>query len=332
MSGHAHTKKVKIDEGKPGPGNLKAGTRVLAKWRDGEEKEAVVVERRLLVPAQLPAPSSTDNVIVMPLRPVEAYNYYVHWTDWNRRMDSWITAACIRFDAEGEAAAAAEEAARKRDKERSDAAAAGGGGEGGEGGKGKSAPSGGGGGGGGVAHRKRTAGAGVPAEAGGGRAALVEEDELGNVFRGRKRRADGTLIIDYVDPEHPAHMGEEALRIHEDFTKVKNVNTLQLGVHRMDTWYFSALPAEYWEEKGYMDVLYVCEFCLKFFRHESELKHHCTKCRLRHPPGNEIYRGMDGIGMWELDGSKEKLYCQNLAYISKMFLDHKNLWYDVDAL
>ena len=98
MSGHGghhgHTKKIKIDEGKSGANNLKAGTRVIAKWRDGEEREAVVVDRRLLVKsdAPLPAPSPTDNVIVMPLRPVEAYAYYVHWTDWNRRMDSWITA------------------------------------------------------------------------------------------------------------------------------------------------------------------------------------------------------------------------------------------------
>ena len=30
--------------------NLKIGTAVLAKWRDGDEREAVVVERRLIAP------------------------------------------------------------------------------------------------------------------------------------------------------------------------------------------------------------------------------------------------------------------------------------------
>jgi hypothetical protein len=76
--------------------------------------------------------------------------------------------------------------------------------------------------------------------------------------------------------------------------------------------------------------LYFCEFCLKFFRRKSEQGHHSAKCAWRHPPGDEIYRGADGIGMWEVDGAKDKFYCQNLSYIAKMFLDHKTLFYDVD--
>ena len=49
----------------------------------------------------------------------------------------------------------------------------------------------------------------------------------------------------------------------------------------------------------------------------------------RHPPGNEIYR--DGrLAMFEVDGFEEKIYCQNLCYIAKLFLDHKTLYYDVD--
>lgn len=39
----------------------------------------------------------------------------------------------------------------------------------------------------------------------------------------------------------------------------------------------------------------------------------------------------DGIGMWEIDGGKDRQYCQNLAYLAKMFLDHKTLYYDVDV-
>ena len=31
-----------------------------------------------------------------------------------------------------------------------------------------------------------------------------------------------------------------------------------------------------------------------------------------------------------MDGKKEKLYCQNLCYLAKLFLDHKTLYYDVD--
>ena len=53
------------------------------------------------------------------------------------------------------------------------------------------------------------------------------------------------------------------------------------------------------------------------------------KCKVRHPPGDEIYR--DGrISIFEVDGRKNKIYCQNLCLLSKMFLDHKSLFYDVE--
>jgi hypothetical protein len=34
--------------------------------------------------------------------------------------------------------------------------------------------------------------------------------------------------------------------------------------------------------------------------------------------------------MFEVEGSVEKTYCQNLCYLAKLFLDHKTLYYDVD--
>ena len=34
--------------------------------------------------------------------------------------------------------------------------------------------------------------------------------------------------------------------------------------------------------------------------------------------------------MFEVDGLEERLYCQNLCYIAKLFLDHKTLYFDVD--
>ena len=53
------------------------------------------------------------------------------------------------------------------------------------------------------------------------------------------------------------------------------------------------------------------------------------KCKMRHPPGDEIYR--DGsVSIFEVDGRKNKIYCQNLCLLSKMFLDHKSLFYDVE--
>jgi len=53
------------------------------------------------------------------------------------------------------------------------------------------------------------------------------------------------------------------------------------------------------------------------------------KCKARHPPGDEIYR--DGtISVFEVDGRRNKIYCQNLCLLSKMFLHQKSLFYDVE--
>ena len=50
---------------------------------------------------------------------------------------------------------------------------------------------------------------------------------------------------------------------------------------------------------------------------------------MRFPPGNEIYRD-DKISMFEVDGKSQHIYCENLSYLSKLFLDHKTLAYDVE--
>ena len=37
-----------------------------------------------------------------------------------------------------------------------------------------------------------------------------------------------------------------------------------------------------------------------------------------------------GLSVFEVDGKKSKVYCQSLCLLSKLFLDHKTLYYDVD--
>ena len=40
---------------------------------------------------------------------------------------------------------------------------------------------------------------------------------------------------------------------------------------------------------------------------------------------------MPGICVFEVDGGGEnKIFCQNLSFLAKLFLDHKTLYYDVD--
>ena len=53
------------------------------------------------------------------------------------------------------------------------------------------------------------------------------------------------------------------------------------------------------------------------------------KCGLYHPPANEIYRH-EGLSVFEVDGNVNKIYCQNLCLLAKLFLDHKTLYYDVE--
>uniref|UniRef100_A0A182SQ68 histone acetyltransferase n=1 Tax=Anopheles maculatus TaxID=74869 RepID=A0A182SQ68_9DIPT len=100
---------------------------------------------------------------------------------------------------------------------------------------------------------------------------------------------------------------------------------IRFGRHEIVTWYSSPFPQEYAKLK----VLYMCEFCLKYMKTASELDRHQSKCALRHPPGWEIYRDGD-VSVFEVDGNDQKLYCQSLCLLAKLFLDHKTLYFDVE--
>ena len=87
--------------------------------------------------------------------------------------------------------------------------------------------------------------------------------------------------------------------------------------------------------------LYACEFCLKYVRKKKTLAKHKAACPLRHPPGDEIYRQPRSVdkntgeakpetSVFEVDGAKAPVYCQNLCLLSKLFLNHKTLYYDVE--
>lgn len=102
--------------------------------------------------------------------------------------------------------------------------------------------------------------------------------------------------------------------------QVRNILRVELGKHEMDTWYFSPFPAEYND----CSKLFFCEFTLAFFKRKEQLRRHLRKNELLHPPGDEIYRHA-GVSMFEVDGRKEKIYCQNLCYLAKLFLDHKRV-------
>uniref|UniRef100_A0A146MAG5 histone acetyltransferase n=1 Tax=Lygus hesperus TaxID=30085 RepID=A0A146MAG5_LYGHE len=108
-------------------------------------------------------------------------------------------------------------------------------------------------------------------------------------------------------------------------TRMKNVEMIELGYHRIRPWYFSPYP----QELIHFPCIYICEFCLKYRKSRKCLERHLAKCNVRHPPGNEIYR-KQSISFFEIDGRKNKVYAQNLCLLAKLFLDHKTLCYDTD--
>ncbi|KAK6531175.1 Histone acetyltransferase [Arthrobotrys megalospora] len=110
-----------------------------------------------------------------------------------------------------------------------------------------------------------------------------------------------------------------------EVARVRNLSKLQIGKYEVETWYFSPYPAELTE----CDVVYICEFCLSYFGEERRYQRHRMKCELFHPPGNEIYRD-ENVSFYEIDGRRQRTWCRNLCLLSKCFLDHKTLYYDVD--
>lgn len=110
-----------------------------------------------------------------------------------------------------------------------------------------------------------------------------------------------------------------------EISRVRNLTRIQMGQHEVEPWYFSPYPAEFVDA----DLTYICEMCLSYFDSPLQFTRHRKKCTIMHPPGNEIYRD-DNVSFFEIDGRRQRTWCRNLCLLSKLFLDHKTLYYDVD--
>jgi histone acetyltransferase MYST1 len=143
------------------------------------------------------------------------------------------------------------------------------------------------------------------------------------ITRTMKRKLDEIHHVQH-EAEDPQTVALE--KEHEEITKVKNIEVIEFGKYEIDTWYFSPYPEEFTNDSK---KLYICEFCLKYMKKKKTMDRHRVKCHMRHPPGDEIYRN-DSLSMFEVDGKKQKIYCQNLCLLAKLFLDHKTLYYDVE--
>lgn len=228
--------------------------------------------------------------------------YYVHFVDYNKRLDEWVTES--RLDT------------RKVQYPRRD-------GPGGSSTPSKKAPS-----------NVPTSRPSSPQELVNGNAVLAAALQK---KISRKRKAPPSEpeppppVCVSNDENSAANAGVPRLTgsmvAHNDdvVTRMKNVEMIELGLHRIRPWYFSPYPQELID----LPCIYICEFCLKYRKSRKCLERHLAKCNVKHPPGNEIYRKAS-ISFFEIDGRKNKVYAQNLCLLAKLFLDHKTLYYDTD--
>ncbi|CAJ0890120.1 8273_t:CDS:10, partial [Entrophospora sp. SA101] len=87
----------------------------------------------------------------------------------------------------------------------------------------------------------------------------------------------------------------------EQGVKVRQTDSVVIGEHEIKCWYDSPYPDPYKN----LNKLYV--YC----------------------PGKLIYE-KNKIRMYEVDGKDSKLYCQNLSLLTKLFIDDKSVYFDVE--
>ena len=79
-----------------------------------------------------------------------------------------------------------------------------------------------------------------------------------------------TMVAALQDPHAEDSKLSALEKEHEETTKVKNIETIELGKFEIDTWYFSPYP----EEFSSSTKLYLCEFCLKYMKKKKTLQRH----------------------------------------------------------
>lgn len=216
--------------------------------------------------------------------------FYVHYVDFNKRLDEWITADRINLekDVMFPRPKTAEEDINKQKKK-----------------------------------KKKTPGPST-GESGDQRS---ESPEATDVMDLEDLNVQGLQDEDLSREDEIKKLrtsGSMTQNPHE-VARVRNINRVIMGRFQIEPWYFSPYPIELTDE----DVVYIDDFTLQYFGSRKQYERYRKKCTLRHPPGNEIYRD-DYVSFFEIDGRQQRTWCRNLCLLSKLFLDHKTLYYDVD--
>ncbi|TIB18969.1 hypothetical protein E3P92_00269 [Wallemia ichthyophaga] len=148
-----------------------------------------------------------------------------------------------------------------------------------------------------------------------------------NKFEITRRRAEIELQQKAKRPAQVLQTVPSTSHTDEHKSKSQPIKSLLFGDYEIQTWYAAPYPEEYINLPN--GRMYLCEWCLSYRKSEFQMKRHHRKCKYHSPPGDEIYRS-GNVKIFEVDGRKNRIYCQNLCLLAKMFLDHKTLYYDVE--
>jgi histone acetyltransferase MYST2 len=168
---------------------------------------------------------------------------------------------------------------------------------------------------------------------------LVKPNPLMNTLSGLNKTSQSPQIDDLEVSEFDMNMFKDVLVMSSRQNELKDEEKplrlmnkcngvgklIQFGNYEIETWYKSPYPDDFWQ----LSKIFLCQYCLNYMKSHTVLDRHLEKCVWRHPPGREIYR-KEKVSFFEVDGKFNKIYCQNLCLLAKLFLDHKTLYYDVE--
>ncbi|KAK9460041.1 acyl-CoA N-acyltransferase [Lipomyces oligophaga] len=132
--------------------------------------------------------------------------------------------------------------------------------------------------------------------------------------------------------------GSTAHTSKEDASGPRNVNTVVFGQeYEFEAWYGCSYYSNLDNARKkastpgpIIDKLYVCNRCFKYTLDGSLMGQHLLLCAASFSPKGRLVYQYNQFSIREVDGAKDKLYCQLLCLFSKLFLDTKSVCFAVD--
>jgi hypothetical protein len=141
----------------------------------------------------------------------------------------------------------------------------------------------------------------------------------------------------------------------------RNIDKVVLGNMLFDTWYYSPYPDSIVLDSAFSSIkgdprngavingfgavksaiacprLHVCPLCFVYSPREDDYLQHLRYHEETQKNGGwtepvpesalKVYE-WEGYTVWEVDGEREKLYCQNISLFGKLFLEQKSVFFD----